>query len=92
MVSTKKIVCRCEDVTEEEIAEAIKHGRTDIESLRRLTAIGTGSCQGKACIAHVLSMLSKATGKNYDELGTMKSRPPIPAVELAILAEAHDEK
>jgi len=88
MVSTKKIVCRCEDVTEDELADAIEQGRRDIESLRRFTAIGTGSCQGKTCITHVLDMLSKATGKSHDVLGTMKSRPPIHAVELAVLAEA----
>ncbi|OYT55279.1 MAG: hypothetical protein B6U76_06510 [Desulfurococcales archaeon ex4484_217_2] len=32
-----RIVCRCNDVTEEEIIKAIKAGFNDIESLKRAT-------------------------------------------------------
>lgn len=87
MPNKKKIVCRCVDVTEDEIAKAIAGGRRDVESLKRVKGLGTGPCQGKSCMSHVVSMLSKATGKSPDELGTMKSRPPVPAVELSVLAE-----
>jgi bacterioferritin-associated ferredoxin len=33
----KKIVCRCQDVTEDEIKDAIRQGYTDLESLKRFT-------------------------------------------------------
>lgn len=87
MPHRKKIVCRCVDVTEEEIAETIASGRKDIESLRRVKRVGTGPCQGKSCMSHVVGMLAKATGKSPDEIGTMRSRQPVQAVELSILAE-----
>lgn len=88
MPSRKRIVCRCIDVTFEEVANAIARGRRDVESLKRKTGIGTGPCQGKACVLHVLEMLARATGKSLDELGTMKPRQPAQSIELGILSEA----
>ena len=31
----KKIVCRCEDITENEVIKAIEEGYTDLEELRK---------------------------------------------------------
>jgi bacterioferritin-associated ferredoxin len=82
----KKIVCRCVDVTEYELEKTIKQGRRDIESLKRVKGIGTGPCQGKSCMSHVVGMLARANKKSPDDIGTMKSRQPVDAVELNILA------
>ena len=87
MPNRKKIVCRCEDVTDWEINKAIASGRRDIESLKREVGIGTGPCQGKSCMAHVIGMLSRKTGKKPDEIGTTRSRQPVQSVELSILAK-----
>ena len=86
MPSRKRIVCRCEDLTEEEIGKAIASGRRDIESLKRLTGIGTGPCQGKSCMSHAVRILAEATGKSPEELGTMRLRPPLQPVEIKVLA------
>jgi len=87
MLNKKKIVCRCIDVNECEIAKAIEAGRKDVESLKRALEIGTGPCQGKSCLSHVVGMLARSTKKSPDEIGTMKSRQPVQAVELSILAK-----
>jgi bacterioferritin-associated ferredoxin len=84
----KKIVCRCVDVTEYELEKSIKQGRRDIESLKRVKGVGTGPCQGKSCMSHVVGMLARANKKSPDEIGTMKSRQPVDAVELNVLAMA----
>ena len=47
----KTLVCRCEDVTLQELEHAIARGHDDIESLKRYTGFGTGWCQGKGCVA-----------------------------------------
>lgn len=86
MPNKKKIVCRCVDVTEYELEKAIKQGRRDVESLKRVKGVGTGPCQGKSCMSHVVGMLARANKKSPDEIGTMKSRQPVDAVELNILA------
>ncbi|HQB84187.1 MAG TPA: (2Fe-2S)-binding protein, partial [Candidatus Rifleibacterium sp.] len=44
-----KIICRCQDVTEDEIIAAIRQGATTIDEIRRLVRAGMGSCQGRTC-------------------------------------------
>jgi len=47
----KKFVCRCHDVTESDIKAAIKSGYDDLETLKRITGVTTGHCQGKTCLS-----------------------------------------
>lgn len=49
-MSAKAMLCRCEDVTLDEVMEAIEAGHHDIESVKRYTGFGTGWCQGKQCV------------------------------------------
>ena len=91
MVKDRKIVCRCEDLTEEEIIHAIEEGYDDIESLKRYTGVTTGFCQGKGCLMHVLRILAQKTGKSVDEIGITTQRPPVNPVPLYILMEGEEE-
>lgn len=86
MANKKKIVCRCVDVTEYEIKKAIDEGRKDLESLKRAKGVGTGPCQGKSCMSHVVGMLARANKKSPAEVGTMKSRQPVQSIDLDLLA------
>jgi NAD(P)H-nitrite reductase large subunit len=80
----KKIVCRCHDVTESDIENAIDSGYDDIETLKRITGITTGHCQGKTCLPIVLGILARKTGnKNYEVPTT---RAPIDTLTLGSLA------
>jgi sarcosine oxidase subunit beta len=72
--------------------KTIKEGRRDVESLKRVKGVDTGPCQGKSCMSHVVGMLARATKKSPDEIGAMKSRQPVDAVELSILAMADSER
>ncbi|ARM77122.1 hypothetical protein B6F84_08060 [Acidianus manzaensis] len=42
-------VCECEDIKFKEIMQKINKGYKDVESLKRVTGICTGLCQGKIC-------------------------------------------
>ncbi|WP_290596707.1 MULTISPECIES: (2Fe-2S)-binding protein [unclassified Archaeoglobus] len=84
----RKVVCRCEDLTEEEIIHAIELGYDDLESLKRFTGATTGPCQGKGCLMHLLRILSQKTGKSVDEIGVTTQRQPVNPVPLYILAAA----
>ena len=53
----KSFVCRCEDVTVDDIAATVAHGYCDIEEVKRYTGFGTGLCQGKECLALVAQTL-----------------------------------
>ena len=56
-----RIVCRCEEVTEGEIIDAI-HSEIpamSIDAIKRRTRAGMGRCQGSFCLPHVAKILAK---------------------------------
>jgi glycerol-3-phosphate dehydrogenase len=57
-----KIVCRCEQVTEAEILEAIRRGADTMDGVKHLTRAGMGRCQGGFCGVTVLKYLSRQLG------------------------------
>jgi bacterioferritin-associated ferredoxin len=83
----KTFVCRCEDVTLDELDRAVAEGYRDIESLKRYTGFGTGICQGKWCLALCASRLAERGG---DASQPMTPRPPVHPVRLATLAALAD--
>ncbi|KAA0008793.1 MAG: (2Fe-2S)-binding protein [Thermoplasmata archaeon] len=88
---SKKIVCRCEDVTEEDILKAIDEGYTDFEELRKKLRIGMGTCQGRTCIMLALRILARKTGKSIEEIEKPSFRPPVVPITLGSLAGEEDE-
>jgi sarcosine oxidase subunit beta len=81
----KTILCRCEDVTAEEIRESIARGMRDVESLKRFHALGTGPCQGKMCLVNLAFMLAEA-GVPAAEIKPIVSRPPAAWTPLGAFA------
>ncbi|MBT3285525.1 (2Fe-2S)-binding protein [Candidatus Bathyarchaeota archaeon] len=79
----KKIVCRCHDVTESDIRSAIESGYDDLETLKRITGVTTGHCQGKTCLSITMGILREMTGKAVNE--TTRIRPPIDPITLGSL-------
>ncbi len=87
----KSVVCRCEDITEDDVLEAISEGYTDLEELRKKLRIGMGPCQGRVCIQLVMKILEKKTGKKVAKASLQKPRPPLIPVSLGTLASETDE-
>ena len=56
------IVCRCENVTEGEIIEAIGRGARTLQDIKFMTRTGFGRCQGGFCGPHVIQILSRELG------------------------------
>lgn len=56
-----KIVCRCEQVTEGEIVDAIRTNPPahDIDGIKRRTRAGMGRCQSGFCMPYVAKILSR---------------------------------
>ena len=83
-----KIVCRCQDVTEEEIIDAIRQGATTIDEVKRLVRAGMGACQGRTCRRLVSQILSRELKKPIPEIYPPTFRPPnIPVQFSLIMAE-----
>lgn len=56
------VVCRCELVTEGEIAEAIGRGARTLDGLKFRTRAGMGRCQGGFCTSRCMQLISDTTG------------------------------
>lgn len=88
------IVCRCRDVTEEDINEAISNGYNTIELLKRKTKIATGTCGGRTCLPLVRTILARETGKSPDQIPLPRERSPVVPLPVKFAAgekgESHD--
>ncbi len=82
----KCILCRCEDVTVEEFQDAFREGFTEFESLKRYTGVGTGFCQGKACLSEAAVELARLRGIPPSEVPLTNIRPPSTPLTFAELA------
>lgn len=83
-----KIVCRCQDVTEEEVIDSIKEGATTIDEVKRLVRAGMGPCQGRTCRRLVSQVLSRELKKPIPQIYPPTFRPPnIPVQFSLIMAE-----
>ncbi len=83
--ATTTVLCRCEDVTEQEVQAAIAAGATSINDVKRRTRFGMGTCQGVFC----LSLLSEIVARELGTAGApdpMTVRPPARLITLAELA------
>lgn len=86
------IVCRCEDITLNEIGDLIAHGFKTMDELKRISKCGMGPCQGRTCRQVVMREIAKATGKDIRDVNVSTFRPPAENIKLGILAEAGEAK
>lgn len=85
----KVIVCRCEDVTLDDVHHTLELGYTDMEEVKRYTGFGTGPCQGKECLTLVAELLARDV-PGERPLCPFTARPPIEPVPLGIFAHADE--
>ena len=81
------VICRCEEITEQEIRDAIRFGARTIDAVKRLTRAGMGLCQGRTCSLLVARLIVDETGISFNELTPPRKRFPIRPLELNLLAQ-----
>ena len=85
------IICRCQEVTREEILQAIAEGATTVDGVNKRTRAGMGLCQGKTCERLVAKIVSEQTGKPLAEVFPPTFRAPVrPVATTAFLEEETD--
>jgi len=62
------IVCRCEEISEAEIVEAIRHGHTTLDGVKFYTRAQMGRCQGGFCTAKIIRLIMRETGMSATEI------------------------
>ena len=84
--SAPRYVCRCEEVGEEEIRQAIAGGALSVNDVKRRTRAGMGLCQGIFCVRPIADLLQQATGIAAADIAPMTARPPVRPIPLGLLA------
>ena len=80
------LVCRCEDVTAKEIADAIALGCPGPNQMKAFLRCGMGPCQGRLCGLTVTELMAHAHGVSPAQIGYYRLRPPVKPVTLGELA------
>ncbi|MDD4184742.1 MAG: (2Fe-2S)-binding protein [Candidatus Izemoplasmatales bacterium] len=92
MNKDKIIICRCSDVTLEDIHKLLEEGYTSFEDLKRLLRIGMGPCQGQTCAELVRKEIANFLHQKAETVPIHKTRPLTIGVKLRAIAEgAKDE-
>jgi len=85
------IVCRCNDLTADDIRDLIAQGATSIDELKRVARLGMGPCQGRNCIPLVAGELSRALGVPVAQLSPGTFRPSVKSIALGDLAAYNEQ-
>jgi len=74
-----RIICRCENVTEGEIVDAIKReaGATTVDGIKRRVRPGTGRCQGGFCGPRVQEIIARELNIKMEEIVQEKEKSVI---------------
>lgn len=78
------IICRCKEVTQGEIMEAIADGATTVDGVKRRTKACMGLCQGKTCGRLVQNLVARGTGQAPADVLPQKSRMPARPVKVGV--------
>jgi len=82
-----ELICRCEEVSREEIEAAIADGAVTMNELKRFTRAGMGLCQGRTCRRLVERILSEKTNTSLGEMQTSSYRQPVRPVKSDLITE-----
>lgn len=63
-----KIICRCEQVSEGEIRDAISRGAKTVDGVKRRCGTGMGACQGSRCSYEITRLLARELDKPISEI------------------------
>ena len=80
------VVCRCEEVTARQIAEAVALGCPGPNQMKAFLRCGMGPCQGRFCGLTVTELMAEARGVPSAEIGYYRLRPPVKPITLAEIA------
>lgn len=89
-MADKILICRCEEICEKEIQEAIADGATTITGIKRRTGAGMGLCQGRTCRRLISAILTQQTGTDPADIEPPTTRPPVRPVKVSTLLDAQE--
>jgi NAD(P)H-nitrite reductase large subunit len=85
----KVYICRCEEVSKDDIEKAIDEGATTIAGVKRRTHAGMGLCQGRTCTKLIQAML--VGSQEQEKILPNKARPPVRTIKISEFIEGDKE-
>ena len=85
------IICRCEEITKQQVVDAIKEGNTSVSGIRKRTRAGMGFCQGKSCNRQIRQLIAEHTGTSEEQLESARVRPPVRPIPVKTVIKGVDE-
>ncbi len=73
-------ICRCEEITENEIDKAIAEGARSIKGIKKRVYAGMGLCQGRTCSKLIAQKLAQVVPR--EEIVPDTQRPPVRALKI----------
>jgi NADPH-dependent 2,4-dienoyl-CoA reductase/sulfur reductase-like enzyme len=86
------VVCRCEEVTAAEVLDNVIAGSADPNSVKNVTRVGMGQCQGRNCARQVASLVAGRAGRRIEDVPGFSPRPPVKPVPIGLVAEERPEE
>ncbi|MBN1155607.1 (2Fe-2S)-binding protein [candidate division KSB1 bacterium] len=83
------IICRCEDITYQDVLDAIQMGMRTVTEVKKAIRAGMGPCQGRTCGRLIAQIISQETGKPISEVWDSSHRPPLMTTPMGVLAGGH---
>lgn len=81
------VLCRCEEVSVGAVREVISEfGARDLRSVKLLSRVGMGMCQGRVCSRAAGDVLVTETGEGLRDPASLSKRPIVTPVSLGALA------
>ena len=84
-------VCRCEEATKDEIAQAIADGAVTVKGVKIRTRAGMGLCQGRSCRKIIQQMLIQAGVKPAPDIYPSSSRAPVRTAKISEFIDEEDD-
>ena len=75
-------VCRCEEVTEEEVRNIVRAGVNTVDGIKRATRAGMGLCQSKTCFTNIARIIHEEAGISLDQIEPMRIRIPVRPLKM----------
>ena len=76
------VACRCMEISEYVVREAIRQGATTVDAVKRATMAGMGLCQSKTCFNIIAKIISEETNIPVSQIKPMKIRIPVRPVKI----------
>jgi NAD(P)H-nitrite reductase large subunit len=84
MMQQDLIICRCEEVSYEQLAFTVQQYNCSSREAKLRTRAGMGYCGGRTCRHLIDSIVADVTGKPIDDM-PLKYQPPIRPISFGLL-------